>query len=104
MTHLILDGSDLDLWPRHHSGGHLIPPHKRPTVLQADRERAERECLRLAQMHNGLFVLFAPVAMAKRVGEVTHVNIRGQELRRRSVYRLLTIDAGGATDDADVPF
>ena len=102
MTHLILDGRDLDQWPRHHSGGFLIPPDKRPTVLQADRDAGERECLRLAQMHGGgIFVLFAPVALARRVQEATHFNLRGEVLRTGTVVRLLPI-LGPEVDD--VPF
>lgn len=104
MTHLILDGADMDTWQRHHSGGLLVPPHKRPTVLQADRNRAELEVLRLAREHpGGLFVLYAPVAIAKRVPEASHVNLRGEVVRTSSVARLLTI-AGGPLDDDEVPF
>lgn len=103
MTHLILDGRDLDTWQRHHSGGVLIPANKRPTVLQADRARAEHEVLRLAREHpDGLFVLYAPVAIAKRVPEASHVNLRGEVMRTNSVARLLTIVDG--PDDNDVPF
>ncbi len=101
MTHLILDACDMDSWQRHHSGGVLIPADKRPTVLQADRERAEREVLRLAREHmGGLFVLFAPVAIGKRVPEASHVNIRGQVLRTANVVRLLPIAQPGD----EVPF
>lgn len=104
MTHLILDGSDMDNWQRHHSGGLLIPANKRPTVMQADRERAEREALRLCREHmGGLFVIFAPVALAKRVPEATHVNLRGEVLHTSNVARLLTIGAP-AHDDSDIPF
>ena len=104
MTHLILDGADMDTWQRHHSGGLLVPERKRPTVLQADRQRAELEVLRLAREHmGGMFVLFAPVAIAKRVPEATHVNLRGEVLRTSSVARLLTI-AGGPEDDDGIPF
>lgn len=103
MTHLILDGRDVDTWQRHHAGGVLIPAHKRPTVLQADRQRAELEVLRLAREHpGGLFVLYAPVAIAKRVPEASHVNLRGEVVRTSSVARLLTIADGPADDD--VPF
>lgn len=104
MTFLILDGADMDNWQRHHSGGMLIPAPKRPTVLQADRDRAEREALRLCREHmGGLFVVFAPVALAKRVPEATHVNLRGETLRTSNVARLLTI--GEPADDAsDIPF
>lgn len=103
MTHLILDGRDLDTWQRHHSGGLLIPADKRPTVLQADRERAEREVLRLAREHaSGLFVLFAPVAIGKRVPEASHVNLRGEVLRSVHVARLLPILQ--ADDESDIPF
>lgn len=103
MTHLILDGRDLDSWQRHHSGGLLIPANKRPTVLQADRQRAETEALRLAREHpGGLFVLYAPVALAKRVPQGSHVNLRGEVVRTDSVARLLTIADG--PEDNDVPF
>lgn len=103
MTHLIIDGADMDNWQRHHAGGLLIPASKRPTVLQADRDRAEREALRLCREHmGGLFVVFAPLALAKRVPEATHVNLRGEVLQTHNVARLLTI---GQPDDAsDIPF
>ena len=103
MTHLIIDGADMDNWQRHHSGGLLIPASKRPTVLQADRDRAEREALRLCREHmGGLFVVFAPIALAKRVPEATHVNLRGEVLQTTNVARLLTI--GQPDDDSDIPF
>lgn len=105
MTHLILDGADMDSWQRHHSGGVLIPANKRPTVLQADRNRAEAEVLRLAREHmGGLFVLYAPVAIAKRVPQATHVNLRGEVVQTTNVVRLLPI-AGGLFEGEDlVPF
>lgn len=103
MTHLILDGADMDSWQRHHSGGLLIPANKRPTVLQADRSRAESEVLRLAREHpGGLFVLYAPVAIAKRVPQATHVNLRGEVVRTNNVARLLPIE--GAAGDDEAPF
>ncbi len=102
MTFLILDGADLDAWTKHHAGGLLIPANKRPTVLQADRAASEREALRLASVHaDGLFVLFAPVSLAKRVPEATHVNLRGEVLRTAGVARLLQI---GLSEDDDLPF
>ena len=103
MTHLILDGAYLDTWQRHHSGGLLVPAHKRPSVLQPDRKAAEAECMRLASNRGGLFVLFAPVAIAKRVPETSHVNLRGEPVRHTNVVRLLTI-AGGPEDEGDIPF
>lgn len=103
MTHLIIDGADMDNWQRHHAGGLLIPTGKRPTVLQADRDRAERGALRLCREHmGGLFVIFAPVALAKRVPEASHVNMKGETLRTSNVARLLTIGQPG--DDSDIPF
>ena len=105
MTHLILDGADMDSWQKHHSGGLLIPANKRPTVLQADRSRAESEALRLAREHmGGLFVLYAPVAIAKRVPHSTHVNLRGEVVRTESVARLLTIAGGPQDQDDGIPF
>lgn len=101
MTHLILDGRDVDSWTKHHGGGVLIPAHRQPTVLQRDRDAAEREALRLARERpDGLFVLFAPVAIAKRVPEATHVNIRGEIMRNANVARLLPIFG----PDDEVPF
>lgn len=94
MTHLILDAAgDIEAtWTKHHAGGLLIPEHKCPTVLQNDRDAAEREALRLAREHmGGLFVIFAPVAIAKRVPEATHVNMRGEVLRTSNVARILAI-------------
>lgn len=105
MTHLILDAGDMDAsWARHHAGGLLIPASKRPTVLQPDRAAAERECLRLAHEHPGLFVLFAPVAIAKRVPEASHVNLRGEVLRTANVVRLLPVLGAPGIDDPDIPF
>lgn len=83
---------------------------KHPATLGGDRVEAwlshlatELEVLRLAREHpGGLFVLYAPVALAKRVPEASHVNLRGEVVRTSSVARLLTI-AGGPLDD-DVPF
>lgn len=92
MTHLILEASELDHWEPHPSGARLIHANRRPTMLQPDRDTAEREALRLARAHpQGLFVLFAPVAMAKRVPEATHVNLRGEVIRHAGVVRLLVI-------------
>jgi hypothetical protein len=105
MTHLILNGADMDDWVKHHTGGLLIPAATRPTVLQADREAAERECLRLAREHSGgLFVLFAPVAIAKRLPEASHVNLRGEVLRTSNVARLLPIAGSPGHEDWDIPF
>lgn len=103
MTHLILEASELDQWQKHHSGGLLVPAARRPAVLQPSREAAESEALRLAQMlPHGLFVLFAPVALAKRLPEVTHVNIRGEPLQQRNVVRLVKVSS--AEDDWEIPF
>jgi hypothetical protein len=103
MTHLILEASELDQWRKHHSGGLLVPEARRPVVLQPSREAAESEALRLAQrLPHGMFVLFAPVALAKRLPEVTHVNIRGEPLQQRNVVRLVKI--GGTDQDWDIPF
>ena len=102
MTHLILDGAGIDTWQKHHSGGLLIPDRRRPSVLQADRETAEREAMRLGALHDGLFVVFAPVAMVKRVPEATHVNLRGEVLHTRHVARLLSI--APSPGDDEMPF
>lgn len=102
MTHLVIDGADLDSWERHHSGGLIIPASKRPTVLQVSRDAAEREALRLAKGNiGGLFVVYAPVAIAKRTPVATHVNLRGEVLQTRNEARLLLI--GGGPED-EIPF
>lgn len=105
MTFLILDGANLYAWARHHGGGLLIPEKKRPSVLQPDRKAGELEALRLSRENaGGLFVLFGPVAIAKRMPETTHVNLRGEPVRHANVSRLVMID-GGAWDSGDeVPF
>ncbi len=103
MTHLIIDARDYDNWQKHHSGGLLIPADKRPTVLQADRAAGEREALRLASAYmGGCFVLFAPVAIAKRMPEASHVNLKGEPIYYRNVARLIpTLDP---EDHSDIPF
>ncbi|MBE2245573.1 MAG: hypothetical protein IAE86_22675 [Burkholderiaceae bacterium] len=103
MSHLILDGADVYEWPRHHGGGVVIPAHRRPTVPQANRLAAEAEVMRLAAAHpGGVFVLFAPVAIAKRVPEATHCNLRGEVMRTHNVVRLLPIVDAPYEDD--LPF
>ena len=68
---LILDVADwhAGAWPGlfGHAGevAGRIPPEKRPTVVQASREVAERELLRLAERHpQGRFVLFTATHLA----------------------------------------
>ncbi len=105
MTHLIVNVADFDAWQRHHSGGLLIPAHQQPKVLQRTREAAELECLRLSREHaGGTFVMFAALALAKRVPEASHVNLQGQVLRTSNVARLLPILDAPGVDDPDIPF
>ena len=79
----------------------LHPGGEEPT----DRDAAERECLRLAREHpGGLFVLFAPVALARRIQETSHVNLRGEAMRTANVARLLPILGAPGIDDPDIPF
>lgn len=98
--HLILDTADVEEWTRHHAGGILVPESKRPSVLQVDGVTAEREALRLATAsRSGRFVIYAPVAIAVRVLESTHVNILGEPIMHKDVVRLLPIH-----EDDDLPF
>lgn len=105
MTHLILEMSDHQAWgnPEHLIGStapSIIPPSTRPTMLQMDRETAEREAKRLASMHPGrLFVVFAPVCAGITVDVPTHVNINGKVMTTRKVAAIAEIP-----DPNEIPF
>lgn len=94
--HLIVEVSDATAWedaPRAGPWAKVIPTDRRPTILQQDRETAEREALRLAGEHPGRrFVVFAPIAVGVTAKVPTHVSVSGKVILERSVPALATID------------
>jgi hypothetical protein len=97
-VHVIIDLGESHQWDlrfREHGrlhGPQLIPPGKRPTILQCAREIAEAEALRLARAHpTGRFVIFTATDVAVLVDAPTHVNVNGQPLRNERVARLASI-------------
>ena len=103
---LILDVADwhAGAWPGlfGHAGevAGRIPPEKRPTVVQASREVAERELLRLAERHpQGRFVLFTATHLAVAAQIATHVTLGGTPIISQKVYRLASIES-----ESDIPF
>jgi hypothetical protein len=103
LPHLILEMSNAEQWtPAPHAGrwARAIPPTNRPTILQQDRETAEKEALRLAGAHPGKrFVVFAPIAAGVTAKVPTHVSIDGQVILERNVPALASID-----DPNEIPF
>lgn len=80
----------------------VIPPNRRPTVLQANREVAERECVRLAGLHPGSrFMVFEAVAVGITTKVPTHTTLGGKVVAERSFPTLVHIK----DDDTDeIPF
>lgn len=77
-----------------------VPPLHAPTVVQPDRETAEREALRLAREHPGkTFVVFQAciAAVGRRVP--SHITLGGQVVREHIVPALTAIEG-----DQDIPF
>lgn len=91
---LILDMADSDNWYAGPVATSLcrIPPEKRPTVVQASREVAEREALRLQAAHpGGRFVVFEATHVSVTVTAPTHVNLKGEPLLHTTVARLASL-------------
>jgi hypothetical protein len=64
-------------------------------VLQASREVAEREALRLQSAHPyGRFVVFTATAVTVMLDTPTHVNLKGEPLMTRKVARLADLHDG----------
>lgn len=80
----------------------VIPPNRRPSVLQANRESAERECVRLAAAHAGArFMVFEAVAVGLTAKVPTHTTLGGKVVAERSFATLVHIKE----DDSDeIPF
>lgn len=96
--HVIIDMAESNEWDirfQEHGrifGPQLIPPGKRPTILQCSRELAEAEALRLQQAHpQGRFVIFTAEQVTCWVEAPTHVNLAGEPLRTARVARLASI-------------
>lgn len=101
--HLIVEMSEAHQWdgaPQAGRWAKVVPADRRPTILQQDRETAEKEALRLAGEHPGKrFVVFAPIAAGVTAKVPTHVSISGKVIVERSVPALGSID-----DLNEVPF
>lgn len=83
---VVLDVTDYDTWwlearatmglP---DGSAVIPMGKRSSVIQRDREVAEREAVRLAQAHPGRrFAVFTFVGVVEAKHVATHVTLGGR--------------------------
>lgn len=86
---VVLDVTDSDQWSQPY-GGLLIPVHKRSTVVQPDRETAEREAVRLAQAHPGHhFAVFALLGIVESKEIPTHTTLGGTVMAtaRKPVWR-----------------
>ncbi|SDZ71262.1 hypothetical protein SAMN05518854_11752 [Variovorax sp. YR266] len=72
-----------------------IPPEGRSNVLQVSRSAAEREAVRLAEMHPGrTFGLFLATHATVRAEIPTYVNFKGDPLQTRTLCQLAPIDDG----------
>ena len=76
---VILDVTEYDTWSKHFGGGVVAPLVKRPSVVQPDRESAEREAVRLAQAHPGhRFAVFTLVGIVQTKEVPTHITLGGK--------------------------
>mgnify|MGYP006985678203 FL=1 len=82
-----------------------IPTGRAPTVLQMDRDTAEREAQRLAAAHpDKRFAIFAAVSVAKVVTLPTHTTLSGEEIGNRQVPLLLDFADSATAADLEIPF
>ncbi|SOD25203.1 hypothetical protein SAMN05518800_1791 [Variovorax sp. YR752] len=98
---VILDITDCENWPfallyaTAPDSPRRIPPEGRSNVLQGNRTAAEREAVRLAEIHPGrTFALFCATHATARTEIPTHVNFKGEPLQPRSLCQLLPVDDG----------
>lgn len=71
----------------------LIPPARRPTILQPDRPTAETEAKRLALLHpSARFMLFEAGMVAMATSVPSHVTISGRVWDTRRVAVLVELD------------
>lgn len=75
---VVVDVTDFDQWPTHY-GSTVIAVGKRPTVIQPDRETAEREAVRLAQANPGhRFAVFTFAGVVETTTVPTHITLGGK--------------------------
>lgn len=110
---LIVECSEADVWPALATGEPLraggagpvrIPQARQPAILQADRETAEREAMRLASTKGAgkVFVIFEAVAAARMVTVHSHTTLGGKLTGEQLLPRVL--DLGEHNDLDDLPF
>jgi hypothetical protein len=106
MAWVIIELSDAHNWSSHFAGGAIIPERRRPAVLQASRDAAEREAQRLADMRpDGKFVVFEAVAAGYTVKVPTHTTLAGKVFREASKAVLVQLGPEPAEElDDDLPF
>lgn len=108
MSCLILDVTDRDTWPQIHATGEgpqRIPEVRRPTVLQLDRETAEKEALRLAQEHPGRrFVVFQAMAAGTTVEVPTHMTLGVKVVACRHQPTIVQLGPEARDEEDDLPF
>lgn len=104
MSHIIIEMSEAEQWPSAEwAPSKVIPAVRRPTMLQPDRETAEREALRLTEMHPGRrFVVFAPVSAGVTAKIPTHVTLGGKVFAER--HQATLVEFGEEPDDDGIPF
>ena len=105
MTHLILEVSDVDEWPKRYIGPTIrIPENRRPTMLQPSEDIAVEEARRLAREHPGKrFAVFRPFIIAACERVPTHVTLGGQVVKDAATVRLMDI-AEAPPESDDIPF
>lgn len=94
---VIIETSESDDWtPAWNAPSKIIPQPRRPTMLQPDRETAEREAVRLAAAHPGKrFVVFSPVSVGLTIKVPSHVTMSGRtfmESERAVLAKLGDVD------------
>jgi len=106
MSFLILDITEAHNWADLQvplSAPKRIPADCRPTVLQTDREAAERELMRLAKSYpRRTFILFEPAAKGVTIKVPTHATIAGRVVAERVETLLVKIQEQDLDDD--LPF
>lgn len=101
MPCLVVEVSDFDEWPSHHSGGARVPGRCMPTVLHLSREVAEQEAKRLAaKMPGRVFLILEAQLLATTVKVATHITLGGKVIAESQRAALVDL-----ADDPDaLPF
>jgi len=96
---IIIEISDIDAWPLAHGGGKRLPEDNRPTVLQPDRDTAEKEAKRLARISpNKRFCILEAQVVATTIEVPSHITVSGNVWNTRREAVLVEIN------DGEVPF